>query len=81
MKYNFPISLLDYVRRKCQSFLEKNGLESKYKTIEEMAQKDNNLSLVNYINELLNNTVSVVAEKRNADWNEIKDEFCIHYLQ
>ena len=80
--FDFIPPLLDYVRRKAKSFLEKNNLGNTYDAIEGNAEKVNSslLDPAEYINTLLNDTVTAVADKRQEEWNTIREEFNSHYL-
>ena len=80
--FDFTPPLLDYLRRKAKSFLEMHNLGDSFDGIEENAQKvsPSKLNPVNYINTLLNDTITTVADKRQEEWNTIREEFNSHYL-
>lgn len=79
-KFSFIEPLLRYVEKKAQSFLESHGLVDSYEDILKHA-KEVLPSVVDYINIILNETVSIVAKEEEKDWNDVKDEFCCHYLK
>lgn len=72
-------AVVDYVRTKSQQFLEKNELGDVYSIIVDEAN-NKSLSVTDYIDFVLNETVRVVAESRKSDWGIVKDEFIIFYL-
>ena len=77
---SFIEPLLRYVEKKTKSFLESHDLVNDYDSILEYA-KGAGLFVEEYINRLLNETVKRVADKENREWNDVKDEFCSHYLK
>lgn len=81
-KLDFCYPTLDYVRTKAKSFLEKNNLGDSYDGIETNAQKKYPCLAYpkEYVNTLLGDTITSVAEERGEDWNTIRDEFSFHYL-
>ncbi len=81
-EFDFIPPLLDYVRRKAKSFLEINNLGDAFDSIEENAQKASSTMSNSeiYINNLLNETITIVANKRQEEWNTIREEFNSHYL-
>lgn len=78
MEYDFFSPLLEYVKGKAKSFLENYGLGDAFDDIEWSAK--NKTSVSEYINKLLNDTVSKVAEHENEEWDRIREEFNSHYL-
>ena len=80
MNTSFIEPLLRYVEKKAKSFLELHDLVNDYDSILEYA-KEAGLSVEEYINRFLNETVKRVADKENREWNDVKDEFCSHYLK
>lgn len=77
--FDFVESLLAYVRKKAKNFLKEYNLDNAYDQIEQSAN-ENSASLSDYINKLLNETVSKVSEVTNKDWNTIREDFNSHYL-
>lgn len=80
MNTSFIEPLLRYVKKKAKSFLELHDLVNDYDSILEYA-KEAGLSVEEYINRFLSETVKRVADKENREWNDVKDEFCSHYLK
>jgi hypothetical protein len=78
-KYNFWEPIIKYVNGKAKSFLKDHELENAYDEIQRSADA-NKTSIEDYINNLLNETVTRVADKEGKEWNKIRDEFNSHYL-
>ena len=78
-KFDFVPPLLDYVRGKAKSFLENHGVGCAYECIEQSA-KENMSSVTDYINRLVNDTISEVVNSENKAWDKISEEFIIHYF-
>lgn len=78
-KFDFVQPLIGYVEKKANSFLEENGLGDLYEGIQQSA-KENTLSETDYINRLLNDTISAVAEYKRENWNKVREDFNYHYL-
>ena len=78
-KFDFVQPLIGYVEKKANSFLEENGLGDLYDGIQQSA-KNNDCSKIDYINRLLNDTISAVAENKKEDWNKVLNDFRSHYF-
>lgn len=78
-KFDFVPPLLEYVRGKAKSFLENHGVGYAYERIEQSAN-GNMTSVTDYINRLVNDTVSEVVNSENEEWDKISEEFTIHYF-
>ncbi len=78
-KFDFVQRLIVYVEKKAKSFLEEKGLGNLYDGIQQSA-KNNECSKLDYINRLLNDTISAVAENKKEDWNKVLEDFRSHYL-
>lgn len=78
-KFDFVQPLIGYVEKKANSFLEENGLGDLYDGIHKSA-KNNACSKIDYINSLLNDTISAVADNKKEDWDKVLNEFRSHYF-
>ena len=78
-KFDFVQPLIGYVEKKANSFWEENGLGNLYDGIQQSAKNDE-CSMIDYINRLLNDTISAVADNKKEDWNKVLNEFRSHYL-
>lgn len=77
-KFDFVQSGIEYVERKAKSFLEENGLGDLYDGIQQSAM-NNECSKLDYINRLLSDTISAVAQNKKEDWDKVLDDFRSHY--
>ena len=78
-KFDFVLPLIKFIENKAKTFLEENGLGDLYDGIQQSA-KENKLSETDYINRLLNDTISAVADNKKKDWNKVRENFNSHYL-
>ena len=77
--FDFVQRVIEFVEKKAKSFLEKKGLGHLYDGIRQSA-KENNTSVTDYINKILNDTINVVADNKKEDRNKLREEFNSHYL-